>query len=201
MHPEFRSAETVRASLESAFPRLHNISWKVKSPFDRTYKCIAWTACRTDNIWWPYGEDPAPPGVYWPPGVPHNLRVDTFVQAFERLGYRRCDDPSFEFGYQKVAIYAWDLETTTHMARQHFFGNGWLSKPGILEDILHPTLESIASDLPYGGDDYGRVFQVLKRSWGTALIRLCLFQCAWHALRFWLYRLKHPDWKVGGSPN
>jgi hypothetical protein len=195
---EFRPATVVRKSIETAFPRLKHAPWKVKSPFDRTYKCIAWAACRTDNIWWPHGMDPVPRGLYWPPGIPHDTKVDTFVKAFERLGYRRCDNEEFEVGYQKVAIYAWDEDTTTHMARQHFLGRGWLSKPGQLEDILRFTLDSIGSDPPYRGDDYGRVFQILKRSWPTAFCRFCLFRCGWYAFRFWLYRCTHPSWKTGG---
>jgi hypothetical protein len=123
-----------------------------------------------------------------PPGIPHNLKVETFAQAFRKLGYERTDNRGFEFGYQKVAIYAWDEDTTTHMARQHFFGKGWLSKPGMLEDVLHPTLESLESDFPYNVGDYGRVLAVLKRSWWTGLRSLCLFRCAWHAFRFWIYR-------------
>jgi hypothetical protein len=188
LDPEFRPAAAVRSDIEDAFERLKGAPWSIRSPFDRTYKCIAWAACRTDHIWWPVDSDPLPDGVYWPPGIPRNEKLETFVKAFEYLGYRCCDSASFEFGYQKVAIYAWDEDTVTHMARQHFLGNGWLSKPGMLEDIVHPTLESIASDPPYQGGDYGKVFQIMKRSWITALLRLCLFRCYWHSLRFWWYR-------------
>ena len=124
VHPEFRSAAQVRKDLLDVFPRLADVQWRVKSPFDRTYKCIAWAACRTDHIWWPHEDDPLPKGIYWPPGIPRNRKVETFVQAFERLGYRPCGkDSSFEFGYQKVAIYAWNPDFVTHMARQHFLGN------------------------------------------------------------------------------
>jgi hypothetical protein len=156
---------------------------------DRTYKCIAWAACRTDHIWWPYGNEPAPVGVYWPPGIPHDTEVSTFVKAFEKLGYRTCGSSTFEFGYQKVAIYALDAYTVTHMARQRFWGNGWLSKPGILEDIIHETLESIESDPPYNDSDYGKVLAVLKRSWIVGLYRGSIFRCGWYAFRFWLFRL------------
>ena len=198
MHPDFRPASVVRYEIESAFPRLKHSRWRVKSPYDRTYKCIAWAACRTNSIWWPLGSASPPKGLYWPPGIPHDTKVDTFVKAFERLGYRRCDSDDFEFGFQKVAIYACDADTTTHMARQQFFGKGWLSKPGILEDILHETLESIASDPQYQRNGYGHVFQILKRSWLTALCRLCLFRCGWYAFRFWIYRLMHRSWKTDG---
>ncbi len=189
MRAEFRPLAEARKELEDVFPRLTGTRWQIKSPFDRTYKCIAWAACRTDHIWWPHEDDPIPLGVYWPPGIPRNQKVQTFVQAFERLGYRRCGkDASFEFGYQKVAIYAWDPDTTTHMARQHFFGRRWLSKPGAYEDIVHDTLECIASDRPYHDDDYGEVFQILKRSWWSAFLNNCLFCCCWQASKFMLYR-------------
>ena len=191
MRPEYRPYAIVRQEIEEAFPRLSSLQWRIKSPRDRTYKCIAWAACRTDNIWWPHAEDPIPPGVYWPPGIPRNCKVETFVQAFEPLGFRLCDNSDFEFGYQKVAIYALDQDSTTHMARQHFLGRGWLSKPGILADILHPTLESIANDPPYDEDDYGRVFAIMKGSWLTGLLNLGLFRCAWYAVRFLVYRLTH----------
>src|SRR5262249_34826352 len=140
---------------------------------------------------WPYGEEPAPIGVYWPPGIPHATKVETFVKAFEGLGYRRCGSRSFEFGYQKVAIYAWDEDSVKHMARQQFWGHGWLSKPGILEDIVHPTLESIESDEPYSGNDYGRVFQVMKRSWLTGILNRGLLRSTWYALRFCWHRIWH----------
>lgn len=192
MDPEDHPVEVLRDEIEEAFPRLEGQIWRLKSPKDRSYQCIAWAACRTDHIWWPYQDDPPPLGLYWPPGVPANCKVETFVQAFEPLGYRRCDSREFEFGYQKVAIYAWDVNTTTHMARQHFCGRGWLSKPGRLADIVHPTLESLESDPPYSGTDYGKIFQILKRSWVAALITdFGLFRCAWYAFRFWLYRVTH----------
>lgn len=190
MHPEFRSLLQARREILECFPRLANVRWRIKSPYDRSYKCIAWAACRTDHIWWPHEEDPIPEGVYWPPGIPRNRKVETFVQAFEHLGYKVCGlDSSFEFGYQRVAIYAWNPQFATHMARQHFWGRGWLSKPGMYEDIVHETLESIASDPPYKDSDYGEVFQILKRSWWDALINLCLFRCVWYAFRFEVYRL------------
>lgn len=195
MAAEFRPVAKARKELEDVFPRLANTDWTIKSPFDRTYKCIAWAACRTDHIWWPHEDDPLPPGVYWPPGIPRNCRVQTFVEAFERLGYQRCgrDSSQFEFGYQEVAIYAWDADTTTHMARQQFLGSKWLSKPGMYEDIVHETLESIASNPPFRGDDYGVVFEILKRSWWSALKNFCIFRCAWHSAKFLAYRL---FWKL-----
>jgi len=78
-------------------------------------------------------------------------------------------------------------------------GKGWLSKPGMYEDIVHETLESIASDEPYKDTDYGEVFQILKRSWWKGLVNLCLFRCCWYALRFEIYRLINECRKIIGT--
>jgi hypothetical protein len=159
------------------------------------YQCIAWAACRTDIKWWPVD---AYPQVYWPPGVDFINEVDYFIQAFATIGYKPCTNRDFEFGYQKVAIYAASDRHVLHMARQHFLGRGWLSKCGDLEDIQHANLDCLEGDLsPFLvmlGRTYGQVEQILKRSWWSALINLCLFQCFSHAFKFWFYRLRHPTW-------
>src|SRR5271163_3987993 len=118
--------------MEAAFPRLAGKKWFAKSPYDDTYQCIAWAAGHTSIRWWPIDY---PPECYWPEGVPFDDTVECFVQAFETLGYKRCENSSFELGHQKVAIYASTSGMVRHMARQHFLGWGWLSKPGKLEDM------------------------------------------------------------------
>jgi len=105
----------------------------------------------------------------------------------QRFGYRKCQSNAFEFGFQKVAIYANDLGVT-HMARQHFWGRGWLSKLGEEEDILHLKLADIQGDPSPNAGQYGEVAQILKRSWWTAIVRLCLFRSSWAAFKFWVYR-------------
>ena len=122
----------------------------------------------------------------FPTGDP--VPVNCFVEMFEKkFGYMRCDNPNFEFGYQKVAIYAND-GGATHMARQHFGGRGWLSDLGEGEDIVHEKLEDIQGDMATAAQQYGEVAQVLKRSWWTALLHLCPFHLCWAHLRFWIYR-------------
>src|ERR1700719_1949278 len=113
--------------MEAAFPGLTTVRWIPKSPFDDTYQCIAWAAGDTSRKWWPIN---IPPLCYWPANVPFDETVSGFIQAFETLGYRATQNRAFEFGHQKVAIYANAVGVVTHMARQHFFGRGWLSKPG-----------------------------------------------------------------------
>jgi hypothetical protein len=122
-----------------------------------TYQCIALAACETHRKWWPIDN---PPECHWPVQVRDDT-IDCFVDAFATLGYKRCESRSFEFGYQKVAIYANTLKIVRHMARQHIFGKGWISKIGDFEDITHPELSDIETDpspLVYG---YGEVKQVL----------------------------------------
>ena len=186
MPPKFRPAASVRRDLESIFPNLANAYWSIKSPSNDAYQCIAWAACDTTRRWWPT------PPEYWPPNVPIEDTVECFVKAFATLGYEPCDSAAFEFGYQKVAIYADDDMTPTHMARQHFFGRGWLSKIGLAEDILHQELRDVEGDPDPTIFSYGRVVQILKRSWWTA-VRFGLFQGCWAALNFWLYRRIHPS--------
>jgi hypothetical protein len=112
----FRSAAEARAQLYQEIPNLASASWSIKSPFDTEYKCIAWAACRTDRVWWPWDH----PSCYWPPGfgkLPVNSPVPVahFAQMFQKkFGYRECANPKFELGYQKVAIYANALAWIIH---------------------------------------------------------------------------------------
>ena len=137
----FRPTFIAQRSLLRAFSHLRqNRKWRLRSPWSDTYQCVAWAACRNDQRWWPVHHTE----FYWPPGLPRitpppypgmlwpPTPVDFLVQGFATLGYTRCESREFEFGYQKVAIYANDY-TATHMARQHFFRSVWLSKPGCLE--------------------------------------------------------------------
>lgn len=191
----FRPAPDVRATLQQHFPNLRFARWSIKSPWNDTYKCIAWTACRTDVSWWPPGGTRQ---IYWPPGARFDDSIDAFIEAFAKIGYKPCDNSEFEFWYQKVAIYAASNRSVQHMARQHFWGRGWLSKLGKLEDITHADLECIEGDpSPIAvalHQSYGRVAQILKRSWWDSVVNFCLFRCLWGALKFWLYRLRHPSW-------
>lgn len=52
--------------LEQLFPRLRGADYRVTSPPDETYNCIAWAAGDTTNCWWPADPDIAE----WPAAVP-----------------------------------------------------------------------------------------------------------------------------------
>jgi hypothetical protein len=135
---------------ESLFPDLARTGYRITSPADTVYNCIAHAAGVTDNWWWP-----DPDGFdYWPPGVLRERTVAAFIQAFATLGYLPCADGSVEAGWDKVAIYA-TYEGPTHAARQLDTGL-WSSKLGPDDDIEH-ALEGLC------GTAYGLVVAFLKR--------------------------------------
>lgn len=189
----FRSGAEARNQLHQEIPALASAQWSIKSPLDTSYQCVAWAACRTDRKWWPWEH----PEFYWPPGfqkfpVASPVPVDSFADMFQRkFGYRACVNQRFEFGYQKIAIFANALGVT-HMARQSFRGRGWLSKLGALEDILHSRLADVTGDTAAMAGQYGEVALVMRRSWWAALKSLCLFRCTRAAVRYWFYRRLMP---------
>jgi len=139
------------------FPNLQPIACDKWSDLCNDYNCIAWAAEDTLNWWWPVLTRNVKP-EYWP-GEPRELTISAFVQAFDKLGYIVCDDPNFETGFTKVALYAKTSgqKKPTHMARQ--LPNGvWTSKLGQGPDIFHRTLECLE------GSMYGTVAVILSKS-------------------------------------
>lgn len=138
--------------LEKLFPNLTKERYAITSPKTIEYNCIAWAFDDTERWWWP---DPYYQ-YYWPSDIPRVESIENFVKAFEKLGYIACDNPKFEKGFEKVAIYADQHGKPTHAARQLEPGI-WTSKLGKLEDISH-DIDGISCDL------YGNVVIVLKRA-------------------------------------
>jgi hypothetical protein len=140
--------------IETLFPGLDATDYRVTSPKDRRYNCIAWAAGDLRRWWWP---DPPPDdeGYYWPPGVSNEETLAAFVAAFATLSYTPCDGDAVEAGQQRIALYATADGVPTHAARQLPDGR-WTSKLGRWEDIEHrlPHLE---------GKTYGAVVQIMKR--------------------------------------
>jgi hypothetical protein len=135
--------------LESLFPGLHGSGYLVTSPVDDRYNYVAWGAHDQGRWWWP-DED-----SYWPEGVSREETIAAFVAALGELGFRSCDDPLLEPGYEKAAVYAMPDGMPTHVARQLPSGS-WSSKLGQLQDIEH-QLEDLA------GSVYGYCAHFLKR--------------------------------------
>jgi len=134
------------ADLEVHFPNLRGTEYRVTSPKDKSYNCVAWAAGVEDKYW--------DPSYHWPIRIRHNT-VDGWVSLFRSLGYEVCEDTSLERGFEKVVIYS-NGEWPTHVARQRQTGS-WTSKCGDDEDIEH-ALEGLE------GSDYGRVRVAMKRS-------------------------------------
>lgn len=147
----------INSQVEALFPRLRTAGFEVLSPTDPRYNCIAWAA-GDDRHWW----EPIPPslrlgGYYWPTEVSWPITLDTYVIAFESLGYKRCDDGTLQAGYDKVAIYAQADGSPTHAARQLADGR-WVSKLGQFVDISHTAVDGVS------GTNYGEVAVFMRRT-------------------------------------
>ncbi|HFA48791.1 MAG TPA: hypothetical protein ENJ95_07225 [Bacteroidetes bacterium] len=106
---------------------------------------------KTDRNYWVQ-----PAGFfYWPPGLPREETLDSFVLLFRSEGFEICNDGLWEQGFQKIAIFVKD-DLPTHAARQLSDGN-WTSKLGVLEDVRH-SLQAISGGL------YGEVSVFMKRA-------------------------------------
>lgn len=137
---------------EMKFPRLDGTNYCVTSEETDLYNCIAWAAGIENEWWWPDNFFQAK----WPINR-RAAQMDCFVEAFQSLGYERCEGADLEFGVEKVAIFV-DLDNTpTHMARQLEDGQ-WTSKCGDWEDITH-ELTALAGD----GSSYGEVSVIMQR--------------------------------------
>ncbi|MDA1015302.1 MAG: hypothetical protein O3A00_12735 [Planctomycetota bacterium] len=141
----------VEPSLEQAFPGLRDQYYKITSPINQNYNCIAFAAGDDQNWWWPDDD-----GLdYWPTDVERSLTVDAFQEAFAKLGYEPCGKSELEDGYEKIAMFAFD-GTPKHASRQLPTG-WWVSKLGTREDI-----EYALHDL--SGSVYGQVVVVMRRA-------------------------------------
>ena len=138
--------------IEATFPYLPTIGYVITSPATTDYNCIAWAAQDIDVWWWP---DPLQL-YYWPPDIPRDVTLDSFIKAYESRGYSRCQSSNYEAGWDKIALYVDANGTPTHAARQLKTGY-WTSKLGTLEDIEHKTLESL------NGNQYGSVSVIMRR--------------------------------------
>lgn len=132
------------------FPRLSTSDFEVTSDRDTNYNCIGWAAAEDDRFWWPMSQ------YYWPPGLPLEVTLNNFIDAFKTLDFELCESFQPEEGFEKVAIYIGQDGRPTHMARQLSDGS-WTSKLGRLWDIAHKTLLCLV------GDEYGKPAQALRR--------------------------------------
>ena len=138
--------------IENSFPELLKDGYSLTSVKTPEYNCISWAAGEDSVWWWPDSN-----GIYyWPAEIPRAETIETFIKAYEKLGYSVCDNANLESGFEKIAIYADSNKKPTHAARQLSSGR-WTSKLGNLEDIEHLTLDGLISN------SYGSVAVILKR--------------------------------------
>src|SRR6267142_5348160 len=117
-------------ALDDLFPGMRGSGFRIASPADQRYNCVAWAAGDTGNWWWP---DVA--GVdFWPAGAVRAETVAAFQQAFETLNYVVTTNESLQSGFEKIAIFATFSSAPTHVARQ-IGDRHWTSKIGDREDI------------------------------------------------------------------
>ena len=141
---------------EQIFPFLVGTNWKITSPQDANYNCIAWAANDINRFWWPDVDCHA----YWPRGVPREETAESFIKAYQTVGFELCDNIDFENGYEKIAIYIGNDGKPKHAARQ-LSNSKWTSKLGQSHDIEH-DLYSL-NNSPSANPFYGEVKIFMKR--------------------------------------
>ncbi|MGB8536500.1 MAG: hypothetical protein WCD57_08810 [Acidobacteriaceae bacterium] len=142
--------DTRDLELERRCPSLKQSSYKITSPNDPRYNCVAYAVGDLTQFWY----DLNVKGYYWPPGAGSADTIQGWIRVFEIHGYRETEDRTLEPEYEKVAIYA-SADGPEHVARQKASGM-WTSKAGKGIDLEH-TLEALE------GAFYGKVERVMKR--------------------------------------
>lgn len=118
--------------IESCFPDLHRLGYKITSPINPDYNCIAW-AGGDDLNWW----EPDPLYIYsWPVNAPREYTSSAYIAAYETIGYEVCENSENEEGYEKIAIFLTPDGVPRHAARK-LDNELWTSKLGKSYDISH----------------------------------------------------------------
>jgi hypothetical protein len=141
--------------LLAVFPGLRTTPFRVTSPADRGYNCIAWACGNAAEWWWPLSEGRR---TFWPPDAPREITLEAFQLAFTLMGFSITDAEALEASYERIAVFADAAGRPTHAARQLTSG-AWTSKLGQAEDIEH-NLRALE------GDAYGAVALIMKRPAG-----------------------------------
>ena len=142
--------------LTAFFPGLRDADFRITSPTDPVYNCVAWAAGLTTEWWQPNYPD----GV-WPNGVALEGTASAVMHALATVGYELCENGHLEEGVEKAAIFS-EGERFKHVARQLPSGL-WTSKLGRQWDIEH-ELEALASSANAGGAvQYGEIAAYMAR--------------------------------------
>jgi len=128
----------------------------VRSGSTPEYNCLAWTVDDFESMWSPVplipvggGRFEELGGYFWPCDVPPTMGIDTVAQMYANRGFRECDDPAPDPGFDRVAIYGFDKIVCEHAAVQRD-GEEWSSKMGAGADVVHPDPYAIEGGLGVG---------------------------------------------------
>jgi hypothetical protein len=146
----------VSPELEYSFPGLTAGSYKLTSPKDGKYNCVAWAVGDIRRYWDDVRyKGRRIKGYYWPDGISADT-VDGWKAVFTLHGYSECESEAFDADFEKVAIYVYPNGDPSHVTRQ--MGSGkWSCKLGVSFDIEHETLDSLK------GEEYGTVGVIMQR--------------------------------------
>jgi hypothetical protein len=133
---------SLRDRVEEQIPGLAGASYRITSPPDPDYNCVAW-GLRDSRHWWSPGPDSK---NHWPEDVPAWPSLTAFEELFQREGYARCENRDPEDDVEKIAIFTYESGEPTHVARQ-LRGGKWTSKLGAGVDIEHDELDAVACGL------------------------------------------------------
>jgi len=133
------------------FPNINKKNHTVESDQCGNHNCIAYAAGVTNKKWWPVIH----PDAYWPPHVPYTESPDSFIRAFETIGYKQCADGAYEKDKEKVAFFT--LAGRVKHAALLLSDSTWASKLGDMEDIEH-ELNAV------GGGEYGTPTVFMERA-------------------------------------
>src|SRR5262249_43559988 len=123
----FEIMEAHDLELESDCPSLKDHGYKITSPRDPRYNCIAYAVGDVTQFWDDFKiAGYRVRGYYWPPSAGSPDTLTGWMSIFHLHGYTETEDRSFQPEYEKVAIYE-SAEGPEHVARQKASGM-WVSK-------------------------------------------------------------------------
>lgn len=149
--------------LKQWFPHLNrkNALFRVTSPRDESYNCIAWAMGLNDR--WVDTDEAS--GHWWPvkySDVSSQKSKEGLIRAFQTMGFKECDNDNTEKHFDKVALYYNPITNEwTHAARV-ISPNEYHSKAGKAWDFHHGPGDAL-TNINSPSISYGNVYTFMKR--------------------------------------
>ena len=125
----------------SDYPNIINgINFKIIQQDNEDYNCIAHSLGYNHITIWPISKR----FWVWDKTLPYINTINNFVSLYRKFNYEICEDSSWEFEYDKIALYISVLSgrnTVSHAAKQ-IDSYWWSSKIGG-DELFEHTLEAI----------------------------------------------------------